>query len=388
MINIKNKKDCCGCNACVQVCPTHCISTITDEEDFSYPVVDNTVCINCNLCEDVCPIINQNDSRTPLVCYAAKNPNEDIRMKSSSGGVFSMLAERVISNNGVVFGACFNEKWDVIHSYAESIEGIAKFRGSKYVQSNMGNCYIKAKEFLNNGREVLFSGTPCQIAGLKRYLRKDYENLLTIDIICHGVPSPMVWHKYLSEINPEALHLHEISFRDKSAGWKTFSFHAKAIQGGNIVTLTKGRLFEDTYLKVFLKNICLRPSCHQCPTRSGKGNSDITIADFWGIDVVDSVFDDDKGISLILPYSAKGLEIVNSLNLDKKGKSIIVDPKYNPNLHLDCKISKYRKYFFKKLRKNNASLDQILNEVNKKEAPSQLRLFAWHVKNKLKNIIK
>lgn len=388
MINIKNKKDCCGCNGCVQICPAKCISFVPDNEGFLYPAVNSDKCINCGLCERVCPVINQGQPRTPLKCYAAKNPNEDIRMKSSSGGVFTLLAEHTIQNGGVVFGACFNENWDVIHSYAETKDGIAKFRGSKYVQSNIGNCYIKAKEFLNAGREVLFSGTPCQIAGLKRYLRKDYENLLTIDIICHGVPSPMVWHKYLSEINPEALHLHEISFRDKSAGWKTYSFHAKAIQGGNIVTLTKGRLFEDTYLKVFLKNICLRPSCHQCPTRSGKGNSDITIADFWGIDVVDSVFDDDKGISLILPYSAKGLEIVNSLNLDKKGKSIIVDPKYNPNLHLDCKISKYRKYFFKKLRKNNASLDQILNEVNKKEAPSQLRLFAWHIKNKLKNIIK
>ncbi len=384
MINIKNKKDCCGCNACVQICPIHCISTITDEEGFSYPVVDNTVCINCNLCEKVCPVITQNIPRTPIVCYAAKNPNEDIRMKSSSGGVFSMLAERVINNNGVVFGACFNENWEVIHSYTETIDGITKFRGSKYVQSNIGNCYIKAKEFLNTGREVLFSGTPCQIAGLKRYLRKDYANLLTIDIICHGVPSPMVWHKYLSDINPDTLHLQEILFRDKSEGWKTFSFHAKAMQGGNTVTLTKSRL----YLEVFLKNICLRPSCHQCPTRSGKGNSDITIADFWGIDVVDSEFDDDKGVSLILPYSTKGLEIINSLNLDKREKSINVDSKRNPNLHSDCKIPKCRTYFFKKLRKNNETLEQILHAVLKKESPSQLRLFAWRVKEKLKSIVK
>lgn len=388
MIEIKHKKDCCGCNGCTQVCPTGCITNEPDNEGFLYPVVNSDKCINCGLCELVCPVINQGQPRSPLKCYAAKNPNEEIRMKSSSGGVFTLLAEQTILNNGVVFGACFNENWEVVHDYTETIEGVEKFRGSKYVQSKINCSYKKAKEFLEKGREVLFSGTPCQIAGLKHFLRKDYTNLFTVDIICHGVPSPKVWDKYKQDINPFNMSLNRISFRDKSKGWKTFSFLANGIQNGDFLKLAEGRLFEDTYLRVFLRNLCLRPSCHQCPTRSGKGNSDVTIADFWGIKTIDPEYDDDKGVSLILPYTTKGLDAINSLTIDKREKSIIVDPKFNPNLHIDCTIPKYRKYFFKKLSQNNLQLKEILISIQKKEAPSVLRVFAWRLKESIKRKIK
>ena len=299
-----------------------------------------------------------------------------------------MLAENIINQGGVVFGAKFNDKWEVVHDYTETIDGLAEFRGSKYVQSRIENCYIKTKEFLDTGRDVLFSGTPCQIAGLKRFLRKDYSNLIAVDIICHGVPSPMVWDKYKKSINPNNLLLDKVSFRDKSKGWKTFSFLANGKQTESVITLAEGRLFEDTYLKIFLKNLCLRPSCYHCPARSGKGNSDITIADFWGINTIDSNYDDDKGVSLILPYTTKGLDIINSLTLDKREKSIIVDSKYNPNLHLDCVIPKYRKYFFKKLDQNKLQLNEILISVQKKEVPSKLRVFAYKLKELIKRILK
>lgn len=205
MIFIQDKKECCGCSACASVCPKNCITMSEDSEGFLYPHVDESVCIDCHLCERVCPMINHGKDREPLAVYAAKNSNETIRMQSSSGGIFTLLAERVIDEGGVVFGASFNDRWEVVHDHVETKEELAKFRGSKYVQSKIGDNYRKVKLFLSEGRNVLFSGTPCQISGLKKYLRKDYDNLLAVDFICHGVPSPGVFRTYLQEeINREA----------------------------------------------------------------------------------------------------------------------------------------------------------------------------------------
>ena len=167
MIRIIDKKDCCGCHACSNVCPKQCISMQLDEEGFLYPIVDTQKCIDCGLCENVCPIINRGKSRSPINVFAAKNNNEEIRIKSSSGGIFTLLAEKIIIEGGVVFGAKFDKNWDVKHGYTETIEGLAAFRGSKYVQSQIEDNYQKAEKFLKQGRKVLFSGTPCQIAGLK-----------------------------------------------------------------------------------------------------------------------------------------------------------------------------------------------------------------------------
>ena len=237
MIHITEKFYCCGCMACVSVCPKQCIKMIEDEEGFLYPEIDASRCIDCKLCEKVCPELCQKEERSPLSVYAAKNKNEQIRLASSSGGIFTLLAEKVIDEDGVVFGARFNEKWDIVHDYKETKEGLVAFRGSKYVQSYMGDCYQKVKSFLQQGREVMFTGTPCQIAGLKNYLRKDYDNLLTVDVVCHGVPSPKVWRIYLDEIarkggkNTVLSHpicgkaeIKSIDFRSKSTGWKKFSF--------------------------------------------------------------------------------------------------------------------------------------------------------------------
>lgn len=242
MIEIKNKKDCCGCHACVSVCAKHCITMQTDSEGFLYPVVDKDSCTDCGLCEKVCPVIHQSAPVGPQATYIAINRDEGIRLQSSSGGIFSLLAEKIISEGGVVFGARFDENWDVVHAWTDTIEGIAPFRSSKYVQSRIGNTYREARAFLQQGRKVLFSGTPCQIAGLKKYLRKEYDNLLTVDFICHGVPSAGVWQRYLSELREELraergvgkntvpLSMDElpvitgISFRDKTNGWKKIGF--------------------------------------------------------------------------------------------------------------------------------------------------------------------
>ena len=204
----------------MQRCPNACIIMLEDEQGFLYPKVDTAKCIDCGLCEKVCPVLNHGEPRQPLVCYAAIHHDEKIRLASSSGGVFTALAEYVITNSGVVFGARFNEKWEVVHDYTETIEGLAAFRGSKYVQSTIGDNYRLAEQFLKDGRQVLFTGTPCQIAGLNNYLRKEYENLLSVEVACHGVPSPLVWREYIKDKNPTS-----INFRDKRNGWKEFGLN-------------------------------------------------------------------------------------------------------------------------------------------------------------------
>ena len=190
MIHIQQKEDCCGCGACMQICPKQCITMTEDEEGFLYPRIDNTQCIGCNLCEKVCPVINQRPVREPLHTYASIYNNDSVRKESSSGGMFTYFAEQILNKHGVVFGATYTNKWEVIHTYIEHINELWKLRGSKYVQSYIGESYQQAEKFLKQGRFVLFCGTPCQIAGLHGYLRKAYNNLYTIDIICHGLGTP------------------------------------------------------------------------------------------------------------------------------------------------------------------------------------------------------
>lgn len=315
MIKIYKKEDCCGCSACVHICPKHSISFKEDSEGFLYPHVDLKTCVDCGLCEKVCPVLNQNDERLPLQTFAAKHRDDEVRMKSSSGGIFTLLAEHILDKGGVVFGAKFNDNWEVIHDYVETKEGLAPFRGSKYVQSNIGNSYKLVEEFLKIGREVMFTGTPCQIAGLKKYLRKDYKNLLTVDFVCHGVPSPMVWKKYLEEeIDRYKAILTHINFRDKSTGWKNFSVILNFAKSKSIdfeeKSLVMSTVFhENPYMEAFMSNLCLRPSCYACPAKSGKSGADVTIGDFWGIDTIRPDIDDDKGVSLVLVNNYRKLDL-------------------------------------------------------------------------------
>ena len=308
MIKITDKHKCCGCTACVSVCPKKCISLSEDTEGFLYPVVDSVKCIDCGFCELVCPVLHPvNNGIEPLV-YAAINNDESVRLQSSSGGIFTLLAESVLDRGGVVFGACFDQNWNVVHDYTETKEGLARFRGSKYVQSHVGNSFTQVKSFLDSGREVLFSGTPCQVAGLKNYLRKPYSNLFTVDLVCHGVPSPEVWKKYLQETVCRAYgikkknvmnlgeYISDISFRAKDKGWKNFTVKI-IFRNGKIEMMP---FFENPYMKAFLSNLSLRPSCYACPVKLHHVQSDISLADFWGVNEINPELDDDKGCGLVL----------------------------------------------------------------------------------------
>lgn len=383
MIQIKDKKDCCGCHACSNACPKQCITMQGDEEGFLYPIVDKETCIDCGLCEKVCPVINQSEPRKPLHVYAAKNNNEEIRMQSSSGGIFTLLAEAIINEGGVVFGAKFDKDWNVVHDFTETIEGIAAFRGSKYVQSTIGNTYSQAKNFLQAGRKVLFSGTPCQIAGLKKYLRKEYENLLTVDIICHGVPSPKVWNMYLKETCSKLLMtmpdeknqsvspigetykscIEAISFRSKITGWKKYSFLLKlnfpTCDGKNTGIFAE-TLDKNAFMRAFLSDTILRPSCYTCPAKQGKGHSDITIADFWGINNIDPSFDDDKGCGAIFLNTEKGTNAYPLELTEYKEKTFNEVITYNSAYYQSSKPHPNRKKFFDGLDDARCIMDYIV----------------------------
>lgn len=372
MIVLKSKYDCCGCESCAQRCAHKAISMIRDEEGFLYPKIDKQICTECGLCEKVCPIINQYESKTPIATFAAKNKNEAIRLNSSSGGIFTLLATKTINNGGVVFGAKFDEQWNVVHDYVETIEDLAKFRGSKYIQSQIGKCYKIAEIFLKNGREVLFSGTPCQIAGLKKFLIKDYSNLICVDIICHGVPSPIVWQKYKLQfgLNKNS----SFSFRDKSNSWKRYEV-VVLNEEKEVIRETVGK---NVYMKLFLSDLCLRPSCSNCPAKGGQSQSDLTIADFWGIQNFHPEFDDDKGCNLVIANSEKGLELFNSLDNCERIKTDFEKAiSYNPSYFKSVTEPKYRKYFFDNFDKYGLA---IYDKIQRKQQPSLFRRIVSRIK--------
>jgi coenzyme F420-reducing hydrogenase beta subunit len=410
MIDIKEKHNCCGCGACVQICPKQCISMSGDNEGFLYPHVDSTICIDCGLCEKVCPVINQDEPREPLAVYAAKNINEEIRLKSSSGGIFTLLAEQVIADSGVVFGARFNENWEVIHDYTETVEGLEAFRGSKYVQSIIGDNFKIAKQFLNDGRKVLFSGTPCQIAGLNKFLRKEYDNLLTVEVVCHGVPSPMVWRDYLdykrtkcaAGKNTVSSSLNElpvitgISFRDKTHGWKKYGFKicyaaSKAVENSvsksaNTANCEITPFNDDLFMKGFLKNIYLRPSCYHCAARQGKSGADISIADYWGIQSIHPEIDDDKGTGLVLINTKQGANYFNSIAnqiniLTSNYNNAIMQ---NPCIVKSVKEPKRRHQFWQNYPISKIDCIEVICELM---TPSPIVVFAKRVIGKIKRIL-
>lgn len=366
MIQILDKQHCCGCAACVQRCPKHCISVQEDAEGFLYPKVDLSRCIDCGLCEKVCPELHAASARKPLATYAGKHKNDEIREGSSSGGVFTALAEKVIEAGGVVFGARFDANWETMHDYTETIAGLSAFRGSKYMQSRIGNSYTLAEQFLKSGRTVLFTGTPCQIAGLKLFLRKDYDQLLTVDVICHGAPSPGVWRQYLQEeiarqrnrknanlpspISGSDVRVVDIAFRNKVPGWKKYSFaltlSATGKNGKDFSFCSRIPFTENLFMQGFLADLYLRPSCYACPAKGGQSNSDLTLGDFWGIQHVMPQLDDDKGISVVLVNTEKGQTLLDQTKINVWPTDYLQVLPYNPALERSAQKPLKRERFY------------------------------------------
>lgn len=308
MIEMYKKQDCCGCSACEQICPKQCISMTEDTEGFLYPKVNKNYCVRCGLCEGVCPIIHKQTQldRVDQIAYLAYANNEEMRLSSSSGGIFTILAELVLSDGGVVFGAAFDDDFMVHHIAVDTKEELPKLRGSKYLQSRIENNYAKAKHYLDAGQKVLFSGTACQIAGLKSYLRKEYDNLLTVDVLCHGVPSPKVWKKYLEEQKKMGgTSIKNIFFRNKETGWKEYSVTVEFEDHSKY----KNVFMKDAFMRLFLADICLRPSCHNCRFKEFPRLSDITLGDCWGVEAHSPEMDDNKGTSVVIINTQKGNKV-------------------------------------------------------------------------------
>ena len=363
MINITDKKNCCGCGACAQSCPVGCISMTADEEGFLYPVVDAARCVDCGLCNRVCPILNCGKVPENMKVYAAVCNDEEVRRTSSSGGVFSLLAEQVLAEGGAVFGAAFDENFAVHHVMIERREDLHLVKGSKYLQSRIENTYAEAEKILKSGRFVLFSGTGCQIAGLKNFLKKEYNSLYTIDVFCHGVPSPTVWKKYL-DAKKEAYQseINHVNFRYKVPSWRGYSVKV-SFDNGKESCVSHG---DDDYIKLFLSEICLRPSCYDCKFRESRSGADLTIGDAWGVENWMPHMDDNKGTSVVVVNTEKGQKLWDAIQgqlRSEEGDSKVILSN-NPVFMGSVKPHPNRKKFFAAFSEG-ASMDALVAMATK-----------------------
>ena len=306
MAQLCNHDSCVGCGACANACPRDCIRMEPDAEGFAYPRVDIDRCVDCGLCENACPVLGFRDLAEDFGSYAVHNRDENAVCASSSGGVFTALAEYVIGRGGVVYGAGFRDDWSVAHLRIECMRELPALQGSKYVQSDPGTAYMQVKQDLTSGRQVLFSGTPCQVAGLRQYLGQIYDNLLCVDIICHSVPSPMVWNRYLKALGNAVA----VNFRDKRDGWQGYYLSVGLDDGGEV--LVRGQ--ENRYMRAFIQGLSTRPSCYECQFKGSCRGSDITLGDFWGVEAVCPDALHKSGTSLVLLQSESGRQIFDKIS--------------------------------------------------------------------------
>lgn len=383
MIEITNKKDCCGCSACANICPKNCIEMLSDNEGFLYPKVDMEKCVDCGLCERVCPIINKPlIAENEQIAFAVINKDENIRLNSSSGGVFTLLASEIIKKNGVVFGVALSEdSKSVSHISVQTLEELELLRGSKYVQSKIGNTYSQVKAFLEKGEKVLFSGTPCQISGLYAFLNKEYENLFTCDLICHGVPSPLVWGKYVDlQEKKAASKTRRTFFRHKKYGWKMYSIQFIFENCTEYIQIIN----DDLYMRGFLANLYLRPSCYDCKFKGTKRPSDITLADFWGVENVCPEMYDNKGTSLLILNSEKGKKLFSLISDSTVNKQVDLNTaiSFNSAAIKSVSMPKKREDFFADL--NNIPTKRLFGKYCKPTLKQKIRRLVGAILRKMK----
>lgn len=344
MIDKVSVQECAICGACINACPVDAISLDKVHLDFRYPQINEDICIHCNQCEKACPILGNKgkpDEGYP-VAFAAKSKNDPMRMRSSSGGIFYELADRMLRAGGYVCGAVFDDKFHVKHILSNAKEDILRMMGSKYAQSDVGHCYREIKDVLEKGCEVLFSGCPCQVAGLRTFLGKEYPNLLLVELICHGIPSDHMLQTYIGmQERKYGARLTRMEFRNKKKGWHNSSVRME-FENHRIYSIP---YTADAYTIGFLRNITLKSSCYDCHFRNFTAGSDITLGDFWGAEV-ELPEDDNNGISAILVNSGKGMDIIDRCNLALTPANVETVIKYNKNLLCSAALSPQRSLFY------------------------------------------
>lgn len=367
MIEIADKRDCCGCGACEQICPKKCIKLKEDSEGFWYPETDAEECISCNMCDLACPIAIKHGGDIMAesewggvqpAAYGGWHKNDDVRFDSSSGAAFTLVAEYVISEGGIVYGCMMNNNMEAVHVGIECMDELYRLRGSKYVQSKINTAYQEIKTHLQKGRKVLFVGTPCQAAGLYSFLGQSIcENLYIIDFICHGVPSPKLFRTYINELERKyAKKVVAYKFRNKDHGWNQSGLQLGSRTCFHDDTyIRKYPALMDHYMNAFLDDVCLRPSCYACNFKNiTKNYTDFTIADFWGVNKVSKNLNDGKGTSLVLVHNDHAMELWNKVSDNfyceqvdikqavRRNQSLIRSARMNPN----------RKRFYEELNVN------------------------------------
>lgn len=367
---------CTGCTACINLCPKKAIVMKEDKNGFKQPVIDQSKCINCGLCKKICPVLNTKYCKSISECYVGYNKDKNERLNASSGSIFSLIADYILENNGIVVGASFDDNMHLKHIAIEKKEDLNKLRKSKYIQSDLENIFLYIIEQLKR-KKILFIGTPCQVAGLKAFI-KNNDNLITIDLFCHGVPSPKLFEKYIKELeNKTNDKLIDYDFRDKSTGWDTYSnkavFEKKEI---------KELYNNNDYMNLFLSDIALRESCYSCNFKIGNKYSDITLGDFWGVKKHYPEFYNKEGVSAIIVNTEYGKKLFNIIKENIEYKKCDIDSIIcgNPLLVYSCKKPKNRDNFFDDIDKLN--MNKLCNKYKHKQG------FIKIIFNKIKKFIK
>ncbi|SEW42643.1 Coenzyme F420 hydrogenase/dehydrogenase, beta subunit C-terminal domain [[Clostridium] fimetarium] len=387
------KIKCTGCSACGDICPKRCIQFNMDEEGFYYPVIDGKLCVECKACENVCPVLHQPIQRlTETKCYALKNKNYNIQIKSSSGGVFSEIAFYVLRDKGIVWGAMFDKEFNVVHSYVTNENDLYKISRSKYVQSRMDSVYIEIRKQLQNGLLVLFSGTPCQVTALSNFLNTDrYKNqLILIDIVCHGVPSPMIWQEFLKTIskkfNKRREDIKYIAFKIKDNSKYEWTHSGFSIEWKDDKYIDYANC--SWYENGFLGNLYVRPSCHSCEFKNLKSTSDITIGDFWGCDKVIPAFNDRNGVSILFTQTDAGKKLFGDISNKFEVIPISVEDacRYNYRITNPTPKADRRNFFWENYKQinNERSYDQIDLLIAKSLKPKYALKLIRHWTNKVR----
>lgn len=347
MPELAKRNQCSGCTACVAVCPQGCISMKENRDGFCYPEIDRQKCVSCRLCEKTCPVLCDSPQfESEVTAFAALSKDKQIRMESSSGGLFTEIARTILNAGGVVFGAAYNEEFDVVHICVDNEADLSKLRGAKYSQSDLTGIFKEVKSKLDNNRRVLFAGTPCQVAGLRSFLQKDYEKLLLIDFVCHSVPSPMVWRSFLQQLSRDK-QIETINLRSKATGWSHYQYsHFVEYSDGEHLEI---RNQDSLYMKLFVNGYISRESCSDCRFKGYQRLSDLTLGDFWGIWDIDAEMDDNMGTSVVLIQSHKGLLALEQINDSVKLKQVTLEEasRCNPAILFSARHSKDREKVLK-----------------------------------------